>query len=235
MPFCATINGMIMDGSIKRILKPDQAAWLTSLQNDMALLTNQDAKKHWGRPEMEGAPYYNARLEHIQQVERDALRLAQEIPADQEILLAAAWIHDRYRPEFEGDQHAEKSAQWAREHLEALGFPPEKVEAVASAIQHHVDLPGVIPESAVEARLLWDADKLAKIGPLNIVSYLCSHPAFPEQKITYSGLALLGLEKLERTRRMAESLYFELARKLARERYEHQRIFYESLARDVDV
>ncbi len=224
-----------MDGSIKRVLRPDQPAWLTRLQNDMALLTNEDAQKHWGRAERNGAPYYNARLEHIQQVERDALRLAQEISVDQDILLAAIWIHDRYRPQYEGDQHAEKSANWAREHLAELGFPAEKVEAVAIAILHHADPPGTIPEGAVAARLLWDADKLAKIGPLNIVSYLCSHPAFPEQRMTYSSLALLGLEKLERFRRLAESLYSTQARTLARERYEHQKIFYESLARDVDV
>jgi hypothetical protein len=226
---------MIMDGSIKRTLKPDQPPWLTSLQNDMALLTNQDAQKYWGRSEMHGAPYYNARLEHIQQVERDALRLVREITADKDILLAAVWIHDRCRPNYEGDQHAVLSAGWARENLEVLGFPAEKVEAVAFAIEHHIDLPGAIPENNLEARLLWDADKLAKIGPLNIVAYLCSHPAFPEQKITYSSLALLGLEKLERSRRMAESLYFELSRKLAHERFEHQKIFYESLAHDVDA
>lgn len=226
---------MIMDGSIKRTLHPDQPPWLTSLQNDMALLTNQDAKKHWGSPELQGAPYYNARLEHIQQVERDALRLMREIPADQDILLASVWIHDRFRPWYEGDQHAARSASWAREHLAGLGFPTEKVEAVVFAVEHHIDLPGEIPESAVEARLLWDADKLAKMGPLNIVSYLCSHPAFPEQKITYSSLALLGLEKLERSRRLAESLYFEVSRRIAHERYQHQKMFYESLARDVDI
>ena len=106
---------MIMDGSIKRTLNPDQPLWLTSLQNDMALLTNQDAKKHWGSSEMHGAPYYNARLEHIQQVERDALRLIREIPADKDILLAAVWIHDRFRPQYEGDLHAVKSASWARD------------------------------------------------------------------------------------------------------------------------
>lgn len=226
---------MFMDGSIKRTMKPNQAGWLTSLQNDMALLTNQDAQKHWGSPERQGAPYYNARLEHIQQVERDALRLAREIPADEDILLAAVWIHDRHRPAYEGDEHAADSARWARTNLAALGFPAEKVQAVAYAIEHHVDLPGAIPESALEARLLWDTDKLAKIGPLNIVAYLCSHPAFPDQRITYERLALLGLEKLERSRRLAESLYFELARSIARERYEQQKIFYESLARDVDI
>ena len=227
---------MIMDGSIKRALSPDQPAWLTSLQNDMALLTHQDAQRHWSSPEMQAAPsYYNTQLEHIQQVERDALRLAAEIQADQDILLAAVWIHDRFRPNYEGDQHAEKSANWAREHLADLGFPAEKVPAVAYAVEHHTDPPGTIPESAVEARMLWDADKLARIGPLNIVAYLCGHPAFPEQRLTYSSLALLGLEKLEHSRRTVESLYFKPARALAHERYEHQKIFYKSLARDVDV
>jgi uncharacterized protein len=226
---------MILDSSIKRITKPDQPGWLTSLQNDMALITNQDAQKHWGNPALRGAPYYNSRLEHIQQVERDALRLADDVSADQDILLAAVWIHDRFPPLYEGDEHPAKAANWARENLTALGFPTEKVETVAHAIERHTDPPGAIPESDVEARLLWDADKLAKMGSLNIVSYLCGHPAFPDQRITYSSLALIGLEKLERARRISDSLYFEHARQIAHNRYIHQKTFYESLAQDVDA
>lgn len=224
---------MILDGSIKRITRPDRPGWLNSLQNDLALITNQEAQKYWSSPAAHGAPYFNYRLEHVQQVERDALRLFATTNAVEDILLAAVWLHDRFRPQYEGDQHAARAAAWANEHLSALGFPAEKTAAVAYAIEHHVDLPGAIPENAVEARILWDADKLTKIGPLNIVSYLCSHPAFPDQKITFSSLALLGLEKLERARRLAESLYFELAREIARERYERQKQFYESLATDV--
>jgi hypothetical protein len=226
---------MILDGSIKRITRPDRPGWLNSLQNDLALITNQEAQKYWSSPAYHGAPYFNYRLEHVQQVERDALRLLAAASADEDILLAGVWLHDRFRPQYEGDQHAARAAAWTREHLAALGFPAEKTEAVAYAIEHHVDLPGAIPENAVEARLLWDADKLTKIGPLNIVSYLCSHPAFPEQKITYSNLALIGLEKLERARRLAESLYFELAREIARQRYAQQKNFYESLANEVEA
>jgi hypothetical protein len=228
----------MVDASNRRAIKSDQAPWLVSLQNDMMLITAQAAQRHWPGPQPGSDPYFNYRFEHVQQVEREALNLLNEPDlqlADPEIVLAAVWIHDRYKPQYEGDDHARQAADWAREHLAGSGFPPGKVQAVVFAVEHHADPPGTLSESAIEARLVWDADKLTKIGPLNIISKLVSHPAYPEQNITYTGMALLGLEQLEKSRRLVDEFYFEASRALARVRFAQQKEFYEMLARDVDA
>lgn len=226
---------MFLDSSIRRIMKPDQPAWLVTLQNDLALITAQAAQRHWPGPTPRSGPYFNYRLEHVQQVEREALHLLPKTPADRLTVLAIVWIHERYKPQYEGDDHPAQAAAWTRDNLAGLGFPAERVETVAYAVEHHADPPGTLPESAHEARLVWDADKLASIGPLNIVGMMVSHPAFPEQRITYTNLALLGLEQLDKARRLVNQLYYEPARLLAKERYAQQKAFYEMFARDVEA
>jgi hypothetical protein len=225
---------MLIDSTVKRIMKPDQPAWLTSLQNDEALLTAQEASKIWPHPETK-APYFNFRLEHVQQVERDALRINEYVKGDTDIILAAVWIHDRFQPQTENEKHAHQAADWAKENLAGLGFPDEKVPAVYLAVNRHCDPPGTIPAGDVEARVLWDADKLTRIGPLSIVSYMLAHSAFPEQKLSYSNIAVLGLERLERSRRLVDELYYPRSREMAIARFAQQKAFYEAFAQDVNV
>lgn len=225
---------MIFDSTIRRMMRPDQPDWLTALQNDLALLTASQATNLQSGPDMRG-PSFNFRLEHIQQVERDAMRLVEEIKADQDIVLAGVWLHDRFKQQFESEEHAHKAAVWARENLAGLGFPQIKIETTAQAIARHSDPAGVIPASAVEARILWDADKLSRMGPLNIINYMLAHSAFPEQRISYTNLALLGLEKLDRARRMVEEFYYQRSREIALARYQQQKTFYEAFAQDVQV
>jgi hypothetical protein len=226
---------MMIDGTVRRTMKPDQPDWLIELQNDMSFITTEEARKLWPGTNPHSGPFYNYRLEHVQQVERDALRLANEVPVDMDILLAAVWIHDRFQPQYEGNNHASRGAKWARENLPVLGFPREKIETVAFAVARHSDPPGLIPTAVTEACLLWDADRLTKIGTVGIVTYLCGHPAFRDVKTSFTSMALHGLEHLDRSRKMVSQFYFECSRKIAQERYEEERAFYEAFAKSVEV
>jgi hypothetical protein len=225
---------MSIDSSVKRIMKPEQPVWLTALQNDLALITAQEAKKIWPHPETQ-APYFNYRLEHVQQVERDALRILEDVKADEEILLAAVWVHDRFQTQLENEKHAHQAAAWTRENLAGLGFPAQKVDQVVYAVERHCDQPGQIPAGAVEARILWDADRLTRIGPLSIINYMLGHAAFPEMRLSYNNIALLGLEKLERSRRLVEEFYYQRSRELALSRFQQQKAFFEAFAQDVQA
>jgi predicted metal-dependent HD superfamily phosphohydrolase len=235
-------NIMVFDSSIRRTLNARQPVWLTALQNDLALITTQVAQRYWPAPGTHSGPYFNYRLEHVQQVEREALGLIDApgsdlaaLRPDREIILAAVWIHDRCQPQYEGERHAARAADWAGENLAALGFPAEKTPAVVFAVAHHADAPNTLTAEAVEARILWDADKLTKLGPLAVINTLMSHAAFPEQRASYTSIALEGLEQLERSRRIIKHFYFEQSRALAYERYAQQKAFYELLSRDVEA
>ena len=102
------------------------------------------------------------RWEHVQAVVITALRLAELVGADTDIVEAAAWLHDVCKES--GDKHPQKGAAFARELLPQTSFPKKKIEAVATAIEQHMGLWRDEPLTNLEAQVLWDADKLTKIG-----------------------------------------------------------------------
>lgn len=97
---------------------------------------------------------------------------------DDDVLFAAAWMHDLgvflgHRP-----KDPEKLAIWdhvpytierSRELLRSWGFPPEKLDRVADAIQNHQ--PKDTP-TEIEAVLLRDADILEQLGAIGAMRTL---------------------------------------------------------------
>jgi uncharacterized protein len=86
---------------------------------------------------------------------------------------AAAWLHDvaKSQPaEPTGAGHGQRrdhgrdGAIAARRILAESNFPPDKIDRVADAIAKHVGLSHDEPIEPLEAAVLWDADKLSKLG-----------------------------------------------------------------------
>ena len=104
-----------------------------------------------------------------------AKRLGDGMKFDDDVLHAAAWLHDLgvfvgHRPEdptalatWDNVAYAVKQAPGL---LVAFGFPEEKIEAVVEVIANH--LPSGTPRS-VEAILLRDADMLEQLGAIGIL------------------------------------------------------------------
>jgi uncharacterized protein len=104
-----------------------------------------------------------------------ARRLAGDKPFDDDVLHAAAWLHDigvfiGHRPEdpaalakWDNVAYALKEAPGL---LERFGFPAEKIPAVIEAIRTH--LPSGNPTS-FEGTLLRDADILEQLGAVGIL------------------------------------------------------------------
>jgi uncharacterized protein len=107
------------------------------------------------------------RYEHVRAVVRVALRLAQLTGADPETVEAAAWLHDVSKAH--SKQHGIGGAAAARQLLSSTDFPPAKVEAVAGAIEKHVGLTTTEPVEPLEAAIVWDADKLTKLGATIVI------------------------------------------------------------------
>ncbi len=106
-------------------------------------------------------------FEHVLRVLRLVERIGPSEGADMEVLRAAALLHDvaRSAEHSGGPCHAQAGAERAREILH--GQDPARVEAVAAAIAAHRFRGGRPPES-VEARVLFDADKLDAMGAIGI-------------------------------------------------------------------
>ena len=124
----------------------------------MRQAAEEEASRRYGTDE----PVFNYRWEHVKAVVTLALRLADLTSADREVIEAAAWLHDVCKGE--GENHPEAGARFARRFLPQTDFPTEKIERVARAIERHIGLWRDKPLKDLEAQVLWDADKLAKIG-----------------------------------------------------------------------
>ena len=102
-------------------------------------------------------------------------RIGEGMAYDDDVVYAAAWLHDLgvfvgHRPE-----DPEKLAKWNHviytlkevpAILERSGFPPEKIPAVLEVIQNHQ--PKDEP-STVESSILRDADILEQLGAIGIL------------------------------------------------------------------
>ena len=97
-------------------MSTEEAGWLKTLRDDLACITEEAAKQFWPSPERGCPPFFNYRLEHVKQVERDALRLLSVVGGDGDIVLASVWLHDRFQPAFlDPGEHGKRAAEWAAE------------------------------------------------------------------------------------------------------------------------
>lgn len=166
-------------------LTTDTPAWLPAVRDAARESALANDRKRQGWPEDDPrVPPFAYRWEHIQQVVRNGLWLLEHLSADRDVVLAACWLHDVKKSERE---HARAGADFARAFLPTVGFPPEKVEGVAGAIamqewlwraskewERDQNLPfrPAPPMEPIEAAILWDADKLAKVGPIAFIHFL---------------------------------------------------------------
>jgi uncharacterized protein len=137
----------------------------------------QEARKMWHVDDEEPLPF-DYRFEHVSQVTALALRLGRALKADLEIMEAAGWLHDVRKQE---PNHALAGAAAARTILADTDFPPDKIEAVADVISKHEGLfrpLGAPPLEPLEAAILWDADKLTKLGAQSILMSLSTPHVF---------------------------------------------------------
>lgn len=155
--------------------------WVAAVKAAAEAGAHQDEARHWGWEASPERPYpFAYRWEHIQQVVRNGEWLAAQYPeADNAVVLAACWLHDVRKAE---KHHAERGAVFVEEFLPTIDFPPEKIPAVAHAIRVHEGLfrpaegwtessgnpfRAAPPLRPLEAAILWDADKLSKVGPIS--------------------------------------------------------------------
>ncbi len=105
--------------------------------------------------------------EHIYRVLGNCLKIAeQEDNVDYDILLTAALLHDIGR-DGQKKKHNEIGAEMAKEYLGMIDFPVEKISAVHNAILTHNN-ESYGKQETIEAKILYDADKLDAIGIMGI-------------------------------------------------------------------
>jgi uncharacterized protein len=110
-------------------------------------------------------------LNHLQRVWRNARALLAEYPdADALVVQAACYLHDIVNLPKNHPERAQASrlaARMARTKLAEAGFPPDKLDGVAHAIEAHSFSAGIAPET-LEAMIVQDADRLDALGAVGL-------------------------------------------------------------------
>jgi uncharacterized protein len=172
---------------------------------------------------------FNYRWEHVQAVARTAIRLAERTGADREVVEAAAWLHDVAK--VSSEHHALDGAIAARRILAQTDFPPHKIEAVADAIAKHAGLWTDEPVEPLEAAVLWDADKLSKLGATAALHFT-GYALTKGQGTTAQLVEFLPVRDWQE--RTIHSLHTAPARAAGRARWEVFRAFCQQAARELD-
>jgi len=114
---------------------------------------------------------------HVERVRKLALRIGRKERADLEVLEIATLLHDIGRKEEMKNKgmnkcgtklcHAELGAKEARTILKKYTLPKEKYDNIIHCIQTH-RYRGENKPKTLEARILFDADKLDSIGAIGV-------------------------------------------------------------------
>lgn len=173
---------------------------------------------------------FNYRWEHVTTVVTLAMRLAKMTGADEDVVEAAAWLHDVRK----GDKgnHAEAGADFARLCLTETDFPRKKIERVAYAIEVHMGLWRDEPLTNLEAMVLWDADKLSKIG-LTAVFHWTGGSLAGFQPTSVQEIIERG-RQAEWQKRTVESMHTEPARRAAKTRLKHYNWLWHNLEEELN-
>ena len=187
---------------------------------------------------------------HIERVYRMAERLAKEEGADLEIVRAAALLHDAdgTTPGSESRlEHHLRSAEIAGSVLTAEGWPEERIIAVQHCIRAHRFRDDREPPTTIEAKCLFDADKLDVLGAIGAVratvyAALAGTPFYakPSETFMLTGIKEPGElhsayhEHLFKLRKVESRLFTLTAKKIARERTRYLEEFFERLIREIN-
>ncbi len=188
---------------------------------------------------------------HVLRVYAMAERLAREEGADLEIVRAAALLHDAQgsAPGGETDEranHHHSSAEFAGETLAAEGWTPERIAAVQHCIRAHRYRDRSVPPQTLEARILFDADKLdvlGAIGAARTIAYavLDGQPVYaqPSRRFIETGEKEPGEphssyhEFLFKLSKIKDMLFTATARAVAAERHAYLAEFFDRLGAEM--
>jgi len=188
-------------------------------------------------------------FDHIARVYKLCERIGKMEGADMVILLAAALLHDSqggHPQDGQRNDHHLRSAEFAGKILEAEGWSKERVRAVQDCIRSHRYRHRQEAPQSLEAKILFDADKLDVLGAVGVVRTLAyafqdSQPAYaePSKAFLADGVPQAGEqhsayhEYVFKLKNISATLFTNSARKIAAHRQQFLDDFFEELAEEM--
>ena len=189
-------------------------------------------------------------FDHVLRVYRLAERLARLEGADLQIVLAAVLLHDaRGGPLDQAAarlNHQQAAAHFAGQILHAEGWPEPRIAAVQHCIRAHRFRDESEQPATLEARVLFDADKLDALGAIGVaraIAYaaLAGQPAYASPSAGFLATGELDPgephsayhEYLFKLRKLKDRLYTPTARVIAGERHATMAEFFNHLRKEI--
>lgn len=189
-------------------------------------------------------------FDHVLRVARMALRIASVEGADQEIVWLAALLHD-LPVSHDTDEdvrlaHHVRAAEAARTLLLERGMEAQRVDEVVHAIRTHRFRDRSVPPATLEAKILFDADKLDSMGAIGVArayAWAGAHnnrlwttrildidpDSTPPEANDYTP----SHEYVYKLKRLLAALHTNTARVMGRERHDFMIAFFSHLDREM--
>jgi len=167
---------------------------------------------------------YNHNLDHIKRTVNIAKFLALKENADLDVCIVAAWLHDIAQP-IQEKVHGGIGAEIAEPFLREIGFDSKFIEKVKHCIFCH-DTTNINKAKTIEAKIIYDADKLQMIGPFGFCRTISDFLVFKNNEFDE---AVHKTEEIQKNR-YNKYLQTKTAKKLAQNSHklmlEFYRLFY---------
>jgi len=183
---------------------------------------------------------------HVLRVYRLCEKIAIKEGADLKIVLAAALLHDVDGDVDVREDHHLAAANFAETTLQSEGWQAEDIEAVLHCIKAHRFRNFEEEPETLEAKVLFDADKLDAIGAVGVaraVSYAirAGMDVYAPPSPTYLATGQLAPgesqtvahEYLYKLRQIKERLYTATGRALAHDRHELMESFFQGWLNEI--
>jgi len=185
--------------------------------------------------------------DHTERVHKTALYIGRLMGARLDVLSAAALLHDigrKYETREQGKIcHAEKGAELAREILAKLDFVPSLIDEISHCIEAHRYRGDKIPRT-LEAKILYDADKLDSIGAVGIGRAFLFAGQTGARLHNDSDIDILACKPYSKEDTAYREFKFKMSKikdrmltpegkRLAEERHGFMEVFFERLEREV--
>ena len=166
-----------------------------NLRKVVEVTTRKAAIEEWSiAADKQKVPLYNYRFDHINEVVDLVKYIAEGTDANMDVVILAAWLHDIAKPGVGGipaQHHGIASAEIAEEILLEEGVDPETISQVSDVIRKHVGLTIKETLEPIEAQVLWEADKILKLGLVGLLQYVLNGVRiFPNQDLKDFGTKL---------------------------------------------